>query len=89
MGIPMTQMPRANTTESKADDNISKVQEFIKVPVTGVLDQATIKSLQALEQNFNKQSEDNRFTGLFVNPATNYVISYNELTDANNLIKKY
>ncbi len=79
----------------KADDNILKVQQFLSqkinpnIKLSGKLDPETIKMLGELEDSFNKRAEDTKFTGVFVNPAANYVISYDNLVEAFNRIKRY
>jgi len=84
-----------NIAPSINSNNIMKVQNILKqldptMETTGNLDKKTIMTLQRLEKAVNKLTgEDNRFIGKFVNPDTNYVISYDDLNDVFNMMKRY
>lgn len=77
------------------DSNLTKIQSLlsnqlgINVAPTGELDQMTVNGLRSLEQKFNAQAQTNEFTGAFVLPEVNYVISYGDLMEAFNRIRKY
>lgn len=69
--------------------NIAKIQGFLNLPKTGELTPETISSLQALEQRFNMKAGEDAFSGVFVVPEINHVISYNDLMKAYQKIQKY
>ncbi|MFA5023463.1 MAG: hypothetical protein WC523_00700 [Patescibacteria group bacterium] len=87
VGVPGVQAPSKQTNKpGQTNDNVTKIQSFLKIPATGTLDSATVSSLQKLEQDFNNKQKTNEFTGVFVQPAINFVIDYSNLM---NIVKKY
>jgi hypothetical protein len=87
VGVPTVSAPAA--TSNTTDDNVSKIQELLKVPSTGVLDAQTTQALRDLEQKFNQKAKDTRFTGAFVDPSAQKAIDYKDLQEAFNRIQKY
>lgn len=71
------------------DENISKIQKFLRIPETGRLDEETISTLRQLEQDFNRRAGSLRFTGAFVVPEVGHVAPYDDIIKAYQKIQKY
>ena len=94
VGLSVLSMPKIpqfvrQPSAPQKDDNIIKIQSFLKVQQTGTLDKDTIQALQTLEKTYNQVSQDTVFTGAFINPGTKYVISADNLEEAGRRIAKY
>jgi len=78
-----------SSTAAQENDNLSKIQNLLDLPNTGILDNKTVRAIRELEQEFNIKSKDSKWIGKFISPKGDYAIDYNQLLEALNRIRKY
>jgi len=80
---------RPISTRQNDSGNISKIQEFLGISPTGEAGQQTKSKLLNLENEYNRRANTTRWSGAFVVPETGYVIPYDKLMQAQQIISKY
>jgi len=78
----------SDSNPSVGSENLSKIQGFLNIPVTGKLDEPTATGLKNLEKQFNAKTNDTAFTGALIKNDGS-VISYDNLIKAYQKLQNY
>lgn len=89
LGASVGVTPKVKSEELVENANIMQIQQALRLPVSGELDDNTVSALKDIENKMNMHAGTTEFTGMLYNPAKNHIIQYKDLLEINRRLSKY